>query len=220
MYCKNCGKEIDDKAEICMGCGVRIVPSKREDIGITNRLGKIGIPGFRSGKKWKMAVAILGYFWIFVILLAMISGPDNNTSGNKGQYDNVAPEKAKIDMPVPTVDSKQITISYKTTTTDKIGEYSVAPEGKVFLIVTMTIENNGYPELNTNPNYFNVMINNIKYTYDTVTYSLSDKLDTVDIMNGGTLTGSIAFTIPDGTREFQLKYDMVFKDYNIKYVQT
>ncbi len=24
MYCKNCGKEIDDKAEICIGCGVRV----------------------------------------------------------------------------------------------------------------------------------------------------------------------------------------------------
>lgn len=23
MYCKNCGKEIDDRAEICIGCGIR-----------------------------------------------------------------------------------------------------------------------------------------------------------------------------------------------------
>lgn len=24
MFCKNCGKEIDDKAEICVKCGVRV----------------------------------------------------------------------------------------------------------------------------------------------------------------------------------------------------
>lgn len=26
MYCKNCGAEIDDKAEICPKCGVRVKP--------------------------------------------------------------------------------------------------------------------------------------------------------------------------------------------------
>lgn len=31
-------------------------------MGITEKLGKMGIPGFRSGKKWKMAIAIFGYF--------------------------------------------------------------------------------------------------------------------------------------------------------------
>ncbi len=41
-------------------------------MGFIERLGKMGIPGFRSGKKWKMALAILGYFLLFLILLALI----------------------------------------------------------------------------------------------------------------------------------------------------
>ena len=32
MYCKNCGKEIDDKAEICVGCGVRTINVQTEKI--------------------------------------------------------------------------------------------------------------------------------------------------------------------------------------------
>lgn len=83
MYCKNCGKEIDDKAEICVGCGVRVSPPIKEDIGFTKKLGNAGIPGFRSGKKWKMVIAIFGYFWILMILLAAISGPPDNQEQSK-----------------------------------------------------------------------------------------------------------------------------------------
>lgn len=76
MYCQNCGKEIDNKAEICVGCGVRVSPSKNKDIGITRKLGKMGIPGFRSGKWWKMLLAIPVYLFLgFMILGYFIFGP-------------------------------------------------------------------------------------------------------------------------------------------------
>lgn len=42
-------------------------------MSITEKLGKMGVPGFRSGKKWKMIVAVIGYFWIFSTLLTIIS---------------------------------------------------------------------------------------------------------------------------------------------------
>lgn len=76
MYCQNCGKEIDDKAEICVGCGVRVSSSNNEDIGITKKLGKMGIPGFRSGKWWKMLLAIPVYLFLgFMILGYFLIGP-------------------------------------------------------------------------------------------------------------------------------------------------
>ena len=40
MYCKNCGQEIDDKASICVHCGVA-VEQKSEDKG-TNVLAIVG----------------------------------------------------------------------------------------------------------------------------------------------------------------------------------
>lgn len=42
MFCKNCGKEIDDKAEICVFCGV---PTKRAEAG-KKRTNGFGIAGF------------------------------------------------------------------------------------------------------------------------------------------------------------------------------
>ena len=71
-----------------------------EDIGITKRLGKMGIPGFRSGKKWKMAIAIFGYFWIFIILLAMISGSPDKTPS---QPSTQAITKTTVNIPVSTI---------------------------------------------------------------------------------------------------------------------
>ena len=42
MFCKNCGKEIDDKAELCVYCGV----STREKTEHQKTLNGIGLAGF------------------------------------------------------------------------------------------------------------------------------------------------------------------------------
>ena len=42
MFCKNCGKEIDDKAEICVYCGVSV----RDNNGQQKTLNGFGIAGF------------------------------------------------------------------------------------------------------------------------------------------------------------------------------
>ena len=32
MFCKNCGKEIDDRAEICVHCGIRVAPEMKTTV--------------------------------------------------------------------------------------------------------------------------------------------------------------------------------------------
>ena len=83
-------------------------------MSITEKLGKMGIPGFRSGKKWKMAIAIFGYFWIFIILLAIISPSPESTTTQK-----VSPEK-----PIQTVKPTDIVTYDKTSQTARTGVYS------------------------------------------------------------------------------------------------
>ena len=39
---------------------------------ITKKLGDMGIPGFRTGKLWKMFLASIGYFFIFMFILGII----------------------------------------------------------------------------------------------------------------------------------------------------
>ena len=99
MFCKNCGKEIDDKADICIHCGVRTnkVPSSYDEDGESKTglgvilslfLGLIGlIIGlcmYSSGsyerktfiKGWVtttiicVIVAVILYFTVFAGLLA------------------------------------------------------------------------------------------------------------------------------------------------------
>lgn len=172
---------------------------------------------------------ILTALSIMVILVTVLGCVDNTQTepskvtkiADTEKIDTVKNDVKKVAVPEPTKDSSELVISYSTKKTSKVGEYtSSAKPGKTFLIVTMTIENNGYKdEILTNPNYFYVLIDNIKYKYDSSSYSLTDALDSsAEIMNGGKLTGSLAFEIPDDAATYQLKYDRDFKTYNIRYV--
>lgn len=64
MYCKNCGKEIDNKAEICVECGVSIPK--------TGNVGTVKITGSRT----------VGIFCIVWGLLMFILG--SNAFGDIG----------------------------------------------------------------------------------------------------------------------------------------
>lgn len=43
MYCRNCGKEIDDKAEICIYCGVS---TKKQEETEKKKVNAFGLAGF------------------------------------------------------------------------------------------------------------------------------------------------------------------------------
>jgi hypothetical protein len=83
----------------------------------------------------------------------------------------------------------------------------------------MNIENHGYKEFNLNPFYFNLIANNIKYNTATESFSLDDKLETVDLLDGGTIKGSLAFDVPSNIGSYQLQYSG-FQDYEIVYKTT
>ena len=83
-----------------------------------------------------------------------------------------------------------------------------------FLIVDMTIENKGYDSFNTSPEYFSVVVANGEYSYDP---SRSD-METVDLPDGGKLSGKLTFQVPSGTASnrvgFSMKYSGV-RLYNV-----
>ncbi len=227
MFCQKCGTQNPDEGNFCSKCGNDLKSTiQTEKKGITGKLGNMGVPGFRSGKSWKMGLAFIGYFFIFIILLALISpSPAPKTSLSTDSPISRTPETTvqktptSLLTPTPTAKSdEQIIIKFGSKMTNSIGQYSQASPGKTFLIVTMTIENKGYQSLNTNPNYFNIVIDNIKYSYAPETYQLTDKLETIDILNGGTITGSIAFSVPKNTTQYKFSYEQAFRNYNIGYV--
>jgi len=130
-----------------------------------------------------------------------------------------------------TASSRNIVISYNSALLDHIDytisgypygyTYSIQPDnGKTFLEINATIQNNGYDKFSTNPFYFAVNASNIEYSYDSSTYTLG-QWDTVDVLNGGTYTGTLLFQIPlsASSSPFVLSYDQSFVYYNINWIK-
>lgn len=97
-------------------------------------------------------------------------------------------------------------------------DYSKASEGYTYLIVTLEIHNNVDTTFNTNPLDFYVTTNNVKYTLDFATYSLPDALKAVEVLKGGTVSGSIAFQVPKTSTDYQLYYEAPFTSQSINWV--
>jgi hypothetical protein len=45
--------------------------TRRDNMSIIEKLGKAGVPGFRSGKKWKIVIASIVYFFIIMNVLVI-----------------------------------------------------------------------------------------------------------------------------------------------------
>lgn len=72
MFCQKCGTQNSDDDKFCSKCGNDLKSTiQAEKKGITGKLGKMGVPGFRSGKTWKMATATFVYL---IFIMAIISG--------------------------------------------------------------------------------------------------------------------------------------------------
>ena len=56
MFCRNCGKEIDDKAAVCIHCGVSVVEPQQPVINVINNNTNTNVNnsgmGYIHKKKW------------------------------------------------------------------------------------------------------------------------------------------------------------------------
>jgi len=93
-FCTNCGKQIDEKAEICVGCGVRVEKNEQHQpkqwlvaLLLSLFLGGLGIDRFYLGYGGLGVLKLLTLggigIWALVdfILIALNKLPDAN--GNK-----------------------------------------------------------------------------------------------------------------------------------------
>ena len=122
--------------------------------------------------------------------------------------------------PTTTADTRKVIITFSPTLLTQIGTgyYPEKPDkGNIFLVLDMTIENKGYEEFNTNPNYFYVVINNIKYDYSWASSGLDNRLPTIDLLNNGKVSGQLAFEVPTGSANFTPLYE-AWSKYNVQWV--
>ena len=114
--------------------------------------------------------------------------------------------------------TKEIVITYSSYTTDKIVEWNKADEGYTYLVVSLDIANKGYDSFSTGSWFFSVVVNNVAYNVEYV--GLEDMLKVVDLLDGGRISGKLAFEVPKEVTSlgYQLKYD-AFKEYNIEWIK-
>ena len=97
--------------------------------------------------------------------------------------------------------------------------FNKAKSGYTYLILTLHIQNNVDTEFNTNSLYFHVTINNVKYDVDFAAFALPDTLTAGTLLKGGTMTGSIAFQVPQGTVNYTPSYE-AFEPVNVGWVHN
>lgn len=118
----------------------------------------------------------------------------------------------------PTAESKNITISYSAETADVVttiyGDVMKSDSGRDFLILNITIDNNGYDSFETNPWWFHVIVENIEYDFDYHLVLLED-WETVDVLDGESFQGTLMFQIPESASSFSLVYESAFSEYDI-----
>lgn len=121
--------------------------------------------------------------------------------------------------------TKEVVIRYSSTTTEHLGEWFEymeewlyeADPGYTYLVVSLDIENKGYESFNTGSWNFAAIVSNVEY--DTTWVTLDDRLKVVNLLDGGRISGKLAFEVPKEVTStgYQLKYQ-AWESYNIEWI--
>jgi hypothetical protein len=166
---------------------------------------------------------------IFVATVAILnsynayfqSSNKNNVSPDTNDSTSI-PESEPPSEPVQEVPRPNVTITYSTEMAYAIeGDFSTSePDpGGVFLIVDMTIQNNGYSTFDNSETYFNVIVDRVSFDVDYWETMVLGNWKTVDIYDGGIYEGTLVFEIPEKHETYQLDYKKWFSSYNIVWVK-
>lgn len=211
-FCRSCGRENRDGVSFCVSCG--------------KSLGQVVFPQqIRTLKK-------LPIKWVSALVLVFIAGASLGAASIPAQTttttDTIRTSQMLTTSVVQTVTLQttsttrtgqiDVTIKYTERTMDMIQPgYFVPHFGFIFLVVTFQIQNHANQEFNTNPNYFHVVVNKVKYDFSSDSYSFEDVLTPVSLLKGGSVSGSLAFEVPAGTITYTPVYDQPGTNFQIQW---
>jgi hypothetical protein len=112
--------------------------------------------------------------------------------------------------PAPTAPQtgQTIIISYSATQSEQpsVGIFDIPKSGYIYELVFFSITNNGYDSFSINRFDFYITVNGIEYVYDSATDDLQNPLLNLQVLNGETVSGSLAYPVPIGTTSFKPVY--------------
>lgn len=173
------------------------------------------------------------WFWVIVVIVIGVAGSLGGSDGDTPS--KVSDEKSQQSVEEKKVSSKskekaeetevpdekfyvgdEIAMGDYVLTVDKVKrssgtEYDKPKKGKEFLIVTVTLKNNGEDEFDYNPYNFSVQDSNGTVTDITFTTVDSDtSMESGSLVSGGKVSGTLAFEVPKKDKKLMLRYQPDF----------
>lgn len=148
--------------------------------------------------------------------LQIVAGSVNIKQLTLTLYVKSATSKSKPIISYPKIN---IAINFSSNTVSRIWNgsgYDTPKSGYTYVIVNISITNNGYESFDTNATYFVAIANGVSYNYDPETSLIYWSAGTVD--NTGNYFGSLVFQIPAGATIHSMSYNgttSAFQKYNI-----
>lgn len=199
MYsCPNCRATVPFGVKFCANCGIPlnwptqrgIQPpagyERREAGGWGQRVWTWRAEG-RAGER-TVQRQVLDWVIALVIVIVLLGGALRY--GCDTFFGTTAPPSA------PSAEGK-VSIRYTSSTMAQLGESSwgQADPGYTFLVLDLDIENQGYDSFKVYTALFSVVVNNV--SYDEVGFAVeASNLKSVDLLDGGRVTGTVAFEVP------------------------
>lgn len=106
---------------------------------------------------------------------------------------------------------RQLTVTKVTRNYSTGNQFTMPKTGKEFVLITVSLKNNGNSEVMFGAFDFKVQDSNgVQSTTDASTYSLDDVLESANLAKGGNVTGSMIFEVPKDDKNLVLLYNSSF----------
>jgi hypothetical protein len=150
----------------------------------------------------KIVGIIIGIILVFGVL-GYIGSRTETKNVTAPVYRSGAPIGTEVG---PEIQSNACDYDWTFTSVPYIGDYYIAPDGYRYVIVDIYLKNNGDKAVSTNPYFWNIAVNGIKYTCDLATFDSSIHSQTVEVGKGGEIETHIVYLVNGIPTEANLEY--------------
>ena len=94
--------------------------------------------------------------------------------------------------------------------TSHIGEYTIAPLGYEYVVITLYIQNDGDQSITTSPSGWNLIADGIKYEHDASTFDRSIAYQDIEIVKGRNIETKIVYLVKGKPTNVHLQFDGIW----------
>jgi len=171
-----------------------------------------------------LVIILLAYFAFFGETAVVPLNPQQNDTEKPN---STTSSPLPTTQPMPNSTTPSVDVIYNVLTKPSISwnwssdcsGYVQSDPGNVFLVVNLTIKNNGYEEFSTNPYYFDAVADGVRYGFDNRTWNVAN-WEPIELIIGETYSGTLIFQIPATTQSVTVDYMRENHEYTINWTKT